>query len=209
MKSIVQIGFDHYDIGVLSEADLWSCNGLHEILPREIKPAGWFQIHRPEDLYKESTLHIEWLKQDHKFPIWMARKFDEYPASVAMPYEELIKLWPLKTPPSFGSSFSWMVAMAIHMGYEGIEVCGVEFMTEREAWIEAPNFMAWLGIAAGRGMTVRGVGRLFESYMYGREERLAPAWLPIIPTQDLLLDQIDEGRKLLSDWRRRARALYA
>ena len=200
---IVQIGFDQRNPEVADDADLWHCNGLHIILPNQIAPAGWFQIHREEDLYKESTAHLKWLTEEHPFPIWMSRRFDIYPSSVPMPYEELFALWPFDSLPSFASSFSWMVAMAIYLKYDVIVVEGVELSMAREAWLEAPNFMAWLGIAAGRGMQVKGHGRLFEQYLYGIEERVAPVWLPIEIAQDVILDQIDEGRTLRSDWIRR------
>lgn len=200
---IVQIGFSQSKLEFVDGADLWHCNGLHTVMPKEITPAGWFQIHREEDLYKESPIHLEWLKEEHPFPIWMCRRFDEYPSSVPLPYDELFGLWPFSFLPSFGSSFSWMVAMAIYLKYDVIAIEGVELMTPREAWLEAPNFMAWLGIAAGRGIQVSGHGRLFEPYLYGIEGRTAPAWLPMEIAQDVILDQIDEGRKLRNDWIRR------
>ena len=200
---IVQIGFDQRKLEFADGADLWHCNGLHTVMPSQITPAGWFQIHREADLYKESPRHLEWLKEEHPFPVWMCRRFDEYPSSVPMPYEDLFDLWPFNFPPSFGSSFSWMVAMAIHLKYDHIVVAGVEMLAPREAWLEAPNFMAWLGVAAGHGIDVEGIGRLFEPYLYGIEARTAPAWLPMEIAQDVILDQIDEGRKLRSDWIRR------
>ena len=207
----VQIGFDAWKLRFFEGADVWHCNNLHSLLPQEIGilPAAWFQIHREEDLYKESPAHLEWLKQNHPFPIYMSREFREYPASIELPREELKKLWTLDTPVSFASSFSWMVAMAIHLGYEQIWCSGIDFYTSREAYLEAPNFMAWLGIAAGHGIVVGGEGRLFEHYLYGVEERKAPAWLPMEAAHDLILDQIDEGRKLRSGWMKKRREYYS
>lgn len=204
----VQIGFSGYPkIEILIDAHLWSCNGLHTLLPDSPVAYGvihsWFQIHREVDLYKEAPEHLEWLKIKHPFPIYMVRKFKEYPSSVPLPVEDLKKLWTFDTPVSFASSFSWMVALAILQEYDEIEVRGVHFTTPREAYLEAPNFMAWLGIAAGQGIKIRGYGRLFDPYLYGQEERVAPTWLPQDVAQDLILDQVDEGRKLRSDWLRR------
>ena len=197
----VQIGFKAYgEQKFVVDADVWHCNGLHDFMPKEVTPAAWFQIHREDDLYKESADHIEWLTQEHPFPIYMSREFYQYPASVKLPRKELADLWTLSTPVSFASSFSWMVAMAIYLKYEAIWCSGIEFVTPREAWIEAPNFMAWLGIAAGYGIDVDGEGRIFEPYMYGVEERKAPVWLPMDVAQDVILDQVDEGRRLRSEW---------
>ena len=203
----VQIGvkLDGKGVEIVSGADLWGCNNTYQVLPSTIQPHSWFQIHREEDLYKETALHREWLREEHPFPVYMSKRFDEYPSSVPMPYEELFKLWAFETPASFASSFSWMVAMAMHLNYERIFCSGVEFYTPREAWLEAPNFMAWLGIAAGRGIKIDGSTRLFEPYLYGIEERRAPVWVPQDVAQDLLLDQVLEGRQLRSDWSRRKR----
>jgi hypothetical protein len=190
---------------VLGE-DGWSCNGLHVYLPPAATPTAWFQIHREEDLYKESPEHLQWLSQKHDFPIWMHQHFAQYPASRTFPFGLMRSLWPFETMPSFSCSFSWMVATALLEGYTRIVCHGVNLSSHREAWLEAPNFMAWLGIAAGRGIEVELDGRLAEPYLYGLESRGVPTWLPGEVASELMLDFWDQGRDWRRAWEREVRA---
>lgn len=180
--------------------DLWSCNNLHLALSETDVIHTWFQIHREADLYKEDRSHLRWLRMHHPFDILMMARHKQYPSSQPLPVEELKKLWTLDSPPSFASSFSWMVAYAIFTGYKEINLLGIHLSTPREAYLEAPNLMAWCGIASAQGIRVTGQGRLFEPYLYGLEERIPPYWVPPDVARDLLIDQSLETRAQYREW---------
>ena len=91
-------------------------------------------------------------------------------------------------PPSYGSSISYMMAMAVLFGYKHIFVGYVQFMCPREAYIEAPNFMVWATTAAARGAYVHlDRSRLGEVYQYGFEDRWIPDWSPEALRNDMLI----------------------
>ncbi len=52
----------------------------------------------------------------------------------------------------FRSDVSYMIAYAIHEGYERIEVYGVDF--DEEFDLDKPRITYWLGVAKGRGIEV-------------------------------------------------------
>lgn len=182
------------------DVDLWSCNNLHMALPEAQRIHSWFQIHRPEDLHKEDRSHLRWIRLYHPFAIYMMRPEPQYPSAVQLPVDELKALWSFPFPPSFASSFSWMVALAIYQQYTHIHLENVDLRSPREAFLEAPNLMAWLGIASQRGIVVTGKGRLFEPCLYGIEERMPPHWVPIDVAQDLIIDQNLATRSQFREW---------
>lgn len=188
------------DVG--TDDHLWSMNGLHLLLGMDcVGPNAWFQIHRYEDLPNENPKHIEWLKQQHDFPIYMHQHYDEFPASVPLPREECENVWEAffpDDPPIFASSFSWMVATALVFGgHDRIVVSGAPMWSMREAYLEAPNLMLWLGIAAGMGIKVDLDGRLMMPDEYGFEARWIPWWAPTPLAADIIMDYNRSTR----DWR--------
>lgn len=182
------------------EGDGWSCNGLHVYIPQNIRPTAWFQLHRPEDLWKETPEHLAWLRLTHPFDLFMNNPGEEYPGALSFPFEECKKLWPLESEPSFSCSFSWMVAWAIVNKYDRISLRGVQMATPREAWLEAPNLMMWLGVAAGRGIEIDLDGRLAETFRYGLEPRSIPYWAPESVAQELIVDYFGQSRDWLDRW---------
>src|SRR3990172_7912561 len=151
----VQIGFrPGTEPAVEDGYELWSLNTFHSHLPDGIVPTAWFQVHRPEDLRHEVDGHFEWLCDEHPFPIYMNNPAPFFRSAVELPVEELKKLWTFTTQPSFASSFSWMVAMAIHLKYKRIRLGYVFLVSKRETYLELPNLCLWLGLAAGQGIQV-------------------------------------------------------
>lgn len=186
------------------EGEKWSFNGLHALIPEGKQPSRWFQIHRPEDLYKESPEHMEWLQQEHPFPIYMNHPEFKFPSAVEFPFLKCLLNWPSMELGSakVSSSFSWAVAMAMHLNFTEIALHGVNLSSPRENWLEAPNLMLWLGIAAAKGIKITwGPDSRFDTPMlYGYEERQIPAWAPLDVVKDMIVDRYFLTRRLLGDW---------
>ena len=194
MKSVMIVGSSHKDKWPDESvaSDVWSMNGLYVLRDYLDCPAPihtWFQIHRPVDLEKESTTQLEWLRQEHPFPVYMKQQMPEYPSSIALPVDEIRNLWTLPGEMSVASSFSWCVAMAILKGYNEIRLFGVHMQGLREVYLEAPNLMLWCGIASGKGIRVEFMdGPLTQVYKYGFEPRGIPVWVPPNVAHDLITD---------------------
>lgn len=204
MKTVYILGTDgvrNWPKNLTEDQKVWTCNGLHVVMPEYAKPDAWFQIHRPEDLSKESPEHLAWLAQPHDFPVYMHEHVDAIPASVRLPMEELVSLWPASfMTPSFSCTFSWMVAMAIREHFEIIAMQGINMWSPREAWLEVPNLMFWLGAASQRGIQLDIAGRLFQPQLYGYEPRRVPLWLPEDVANDLIVDSWEGSRKQKHEW---------
>lgn len=132
--------------------------GLNEALIRDWfrrkNPSWWFQIHPKFDFMREFNRndknHWAWLREPHDFPIFMQNTFREIPTSVRYPLEDVIELggqYLTNTP-------AMMVALSILMGYERIEVYGIEMAHASEYQYQKPCMEYWLGIAKGLGIEV-------------------------------------------------------
>ena len=206
MKTL-QINFDFKNPEIRIEgADFASCNGLHVISePAGLEPDLWFQIHRPEDIQKEKAEHVEWLEQEHDFPIWMNNPDkSRFPSAVDINYafHDLNQLWTWPFPVSYGSTFSWQIAMAIYLQYDRIDMRDVMLSDRREKWIEAPNMLMWAGEAHKRGIEVLLSPPYTHQFWYGREERLTnlPAWAPTEVISDMFPGWSRETRALHRQW---------
>jgi hypothetical protein len=98
--------------------------------------------------------YFEWLKTSRGKPVYMQKIYPDIPDAVKYPLEEIEKEFlstitfenrPVK---SFRSSVSYCLALGLYLGYEQIDVYGVELNgTEHKG--QASNFNFWVGIAAG------------------------------------------------------------
>ena len=205
MKTI-QINFDFANPEIVTPgADFWSCNGLHVLTePAGIKPTGWFQIHRYEDLKKERREHLEWMEKEHDFPIYVQPSNTGllgiiYPSIVALPLAALDSLWTWPFPVAYSCTFSYQIAMAIHLGYELIDISAVRLSDRREKTLEAPNVLLWAGEAHRRGIQVWLSDEYTWQFAYGREERLTN--IPYWATRDVVND-------MFPGWSRETRDLF-
>lgn len=207
MRRTLQISFNPSDPVFEPKADFWGLNAFHLALPPEIKPAAWFQIHREEDLINEVDPHLAWLRREHEFPIFMAEQLDKYPSSVKLPLKDLESLWPFKSrKATFGSSFDYMLALAAVQGYKRVVHKNMNLLSYREAMLEAPSFMQWVGIVgAGCGVEVDlGDSRLAYTTHYGLEHREIPSWVPYDVALDMIVDYSSETRRRRKLWQREA-----
>jgi hypothetical protein len=127
-------------------------------------PVFWrnrYNNNHPEIKGNAHTGHYYWLKQAHDIPIYMQEHYPDVPASVKYPFDEIIAefLPSLRNEKgeqlsNFTSTVAYCLALALHLGYKRIELYGIEAQTGTEYVRQKPGIFFWLGIAAGRGVSV-------------------------------------------------------
>ncbi|MCG8430377.1 MAG: hypothetical protein MJA29_04315, partial [Candidatus Omnitrophica bacterium] len=166
----------------------WGVNNLYPHIPRANR---WFEIHhihqeggnyyrrgdrkfRGQDVNEYLTQLGEWTaKQD--CAVYMQQHWDIVPTSIAYPIEDIIKAFGRY----FTNSISYQLALAIAEDFEEIHVYGVDMAVDTEYNHQRPSCEFFLGIAAGRGITVHipnEADLLKTRFMYGFEEPLKTAW---------------------------------
>lgn len=120
-----------------------------------------FQIHKRE-LFNDNEEYIDWLKNS-SVPIYMKRKYEEFPASIAYPLKEVLDL--IKSVGFYGeplefltSSIDYAIALAILEKRPRILLYGIELEHNRlnnyDYRYQRPGFAFWTGFAAGRGIPI-------------------------------------------------------
>lgn len=134
------------------DAHLWGMNALHKLAPDKNWQA-WFQLHdidvsHPED----KDEHLAWLGQAG-IPIWMwQEQIEKYPLpnAVAYPRDVIVE----KYGRYFTNTVSWMIALAIELGYKKIGIYGVDMAQDGEYQSQRPSCEYFIGLARGLGIEV-------------------------------------------------------
>ena len=148
---------DRFDFG-RTDVDVWVFN--------ESAKSTWckradavFQMHDPT-IWRSSTnrndpKHYEWL-QNTDIPVYMQEKYEDVPASIRFPLNEIIAdlFGDYKPIPYITSSVAYALAMAVYLKYKRIEVYGVEMETNTEYGHQRIGVAFWIGIAIGRGIEI-------------------------------------------------------
>jgi hypothetical protein len=154
---------------------IWSLNHAHSWIPR------WdvfFEIH-PKERLQIKDEHSEWLKaqpgpntEGYK-PIYMQEHYDEVPASVKFPKDE-INTWLAKefdAPPDYyTSSIAQMLALAMFQGYKSIGLYGIDMLNDDEYYYQRSGLEFIIGLAKGRGIKIdipKESALLKCNYIYG------------------------------------------
>ncbi len=174
-KTVAIVGYSDVNLKYLKHSqveEIWTMNHhwfLQEQLPEDKRDVPrvdrLFELHWPEWFTrKEVPRAVEyraWLKKEHTFPIYMLQQMDEFPNCVVYPREEVKRdvfanLWrgDQNEIEYYTSSVGLMIAFAIHLGVERIELYGVEMATDTEYADQKPAGEFMLGLAAGRGIDV-------------------------------------------------------
>jgi hypothetical protein len=129
------------------------CNAVLEMHPDVLTGERW-------DAYPDTPQYREWLRDVKDIPIYMHQVHPEIPLSITYPRHQIEarfmhNFWKgereLKT--LFGGSASYAVALAIHLGYERIELYGIELA--KEQYQEERNLVFWwMGKASTLGIDV-------------------------------------------------------
>lgn len=137
----------------------------------------WLMLNdRPE--YVKVKAHWEWLQKHEGYPVYMIKDVSEIPACVPYPLEEVCAdlfgghlIRGSKAAELFGSSFDYMLALAIHEGFEVIELHGMEMGSDTEYRYQRETAGLFVGMALARGIRVELPGNsiLLRSKKYGYE----------------------------------------
>jgi hypothetical protein len=118
------------------------------------------QLHNPE-IYSSPTNwvndgHWAWLQQDHGIgkTIYLQAQDERVPNSVRYPLDEICASLPGANNRWFMSSAAYALALALYLGYETIDIYGVELSSNTEYSYQLPNWLYWLGIAYGMGVKI-------------------------------------------------------
>jgi len=71
---------------------------------------------------------------------------------------------------NFGSSADYGLALAILLGYEHIDIYGIEMKADSEYQAQQVSWAFWVGLATGRGIIInlKSGGHMFHRQLYGR-----------------------------------------
>jgi len=142
------------------DLEIWGMNDLYEDLPRYDR---WFDIHDfDSDDPNSIKTHVSPRAKEQKLaaykkmkcPIYCQEAFPEIPNAVKYPLKEIQDKWCGGGKGYFTNQVSYMIALAIHEGYDEIGVYGIDMMIDTEYSIQRPSCEYWLGIAAGMGKRV-------------------------------------------------------
>lgn len=129
---------------------IWACSpGNMNALPRVDE---WYEIHGsllwPENKHYGEP-YIEFLK---KLPIPVYMQDQRYcPNAISLPMKELVEEF---GPYYFTSSFSWMMAMAMHRGAKEIALYGIDMASRDEYILQRPGAYHFFNEAKKRGIKI-------------------------------------------------------
>jgi len=163
------------------EYEIWGLNELYQFIPRWDR---WFELHSRrvyENDRNRVSDHIQKLKA-MTCPVYMHQKWDDIPASVPYPLQEVAQCIPNPSPgakPYLTNTISYMIALAIIEGFTDIGVFGVDMAHSTEYGQQRPSCEFYVGIAMGRGIRVYippEADLLKTPFLYGYEEEAANAF---------------------------------
>ena len=180
--------------------EIWACNESYNAdylknTDGDFRIDRWFQVHLEEDWSRVNNpndpRHPEWLSLNHNFPIYMQEKFDGIPNSVKIPMDEMneeffsnafsfkdaedsskftpwIELW---GEGYYTSSFALMMATAIYLKKDPIQIWGFNMGTHSEWMYQKPGGEFWVAMALGRGIDVQIAANspIMQGSVYGYE----------------------------------------
>jgi hypothetical protein len=129
-----------------------------------------FQMHEPaiwrNPANRNDPHHYEWLKTQTETAVYMQEQYDDIPASRRYPLEDIVARFGVRY---FTSSVAYALALACHLGYERMELYGVEMETNTEYQYQRDGVTLWLGVAHGLGMVVDAHISMLDQPLYGYE----------------------------------------
>jgi len=173
------------------EFEIWGVNNLYPLIEAHPDRYRWFEIH---DISKDGEIYKrrdnpdfrgqpvnDYLKDlgkwasDINCPVYMQKSWDIVPTSIAYPLPQVLE----KFGEYFTNSISWMLALAIHEGFEEIHVYGVDMAVDTEYHHQRPSCEYFLGIARGMGIKVfipDTADLLKVRFLYGFDEPKETKW---------------------------------
>ncbi|MGE5404617.1 MAG: hypothetical protein ACM3PP_06725 [Candidatus Saccharibacteria bacterium] len=153
--------------------EFWALNDMYDVVPVEMIDR-WFDIHgrstHESHVSRASeTRHIDGLRA-LTMPVYMQERFEDIPASVKYPLEEIIAHFNRQY---FKSTLDYMLALALYEGFEEIHIYGVDMAAGSEYSHQKPSLEYWIGRAEGMGVKVvlpAGSDLLKAYFRYGYDE---------------------------------------
>src|SRR3990167_8228054 len=158
-------------------------NDAHQLaFMRMDKITRWCQVHQKCRYMRKNPRydidHWAWLQEKHPFPIYMQRHDPEVPSSVPIPLREFCEKFiagkysrgvAYQRILEMGSTFSYVIPMAIMAGAQRIEFYGVELAQEVEYIEQRPSTEFWMGVAGAHGVEIHvpRVTRVLKANFYG------------------------------------------
>lgn len=162
------------------DIDIWVFNEAASIgWPKRVDAV--FQMHAEpvwkNPLNRNNPEFPAWLREQHKYPLWMLDEYPEIPASKSYPLDEICDLYlpllkkGLIKQQFFTSTVAYTVALAMFQGYECIQLYGVEMASDTEYHYQRDGVFFWLGMALSHGIEIYipEKSRLFSEPLYGYE----------------------------------------
>jgi hypothetical protein len=161
--------------------EFWGINCLYLYL-NSSPFTRWFEIHK-----FSVTLGGTWLRKGKReymgtsvnlylsglnsleIPVYMQHKIPLIWKSIAFPKAEITN----KFGNYFTSSAAWMMALAIHEGFDTIGLYGLNMDHESEYHFQKPCLEYYIGLAKGLGieiLTPENCGLLHSDHLYGFDE---------------------------------------
>jgi hypothetical protein len=138
----------------------------------------WLQIHT-EDIFRRTGNwndrdHLKWLQEfPTDKPLYMQKHYNDIPASVRFPLEEIKQRFGLDARTTFfGCTAAHSLSLALYLGAKTVGMWGVEANSQTEYGNERDSLSFWLGVAKGMGVeivlpaecTLLGTGRAVYGY---------------------------------------------
>lgn len=146
--------------------DFWGINELYLNLKKhkiDTPFAAWFEVHDIEKSpSKQKKQHQDFLKTC-KIPLVTQKHWDKYPSSIAYPVDYVVNFFNRNFIidaentgfSDYSNQISWMIALAICLGYEEIMVYGVDMAQDSEYRFQRASCQFFLGYGLGAGIKIR------------------------------------------------------
>ena len=146
------------------DKDVWAFNDNALNIPAQYL-TGVFEMHPDYETRYEGIVgcedYLPFLRRYHPFPIWMHSSTMDVPSSRRYPLESMYPIF-------FTGSASYALALAIYMGYERIEMYGIEAEKGTEYEKSRDALFFWMGRAEGAGihLILHHENKLFSAPLY-------------------------------------------
>jgi hypothetical protein len=153
--------------------EIWTFNEAYKTIGDK-RATRWFEIHDRYSPSKNTPEHAAFL-QSCTIPLYMREHYDDIPASLAFPKDELMAHFTKKGcngATYFTCTASWLIALAIFEDCDELMLCGIDAALHSEHGYQIPSCEYWIGLAEGMGkrVTIAGEGGLLKCHhLYGFE----------------------------------------
>ncbi len=129
------------------EVEIWGLQSAESFLDRYDR---WFQIHNKEAIDLSVPTEKNEFYRTCGIPVYVTQSDHCLPTGVMYPFAQI----GYRFRDYWTNTIAYMLALAVHEEYEEIHMWGVDMATGTEYAQERPCVEFWLGLAAGRGITI-------------------------------------------------------